>query len=187
MARRAVLCAFVGGALAALAGCGLGGGGSYRFRLTVEVETPQGLRTGSGVMRASAHRTLKLTSEESAHSGGLKGEAVVVDLPGGPLFVLLKLPDARGSLDAKVTVALDPEAAQGGDAYMAAVRRLGGWFGGPAKADLPRADWPMMVRFANIDDPRTVERVDPAVIGVKRIVLAPAIPTPPVSRRGSGG
>ena len=39
------------------------------------------------------------------------------------------------------------------------------------KAELSRADWPLMVRFGDINDPKTVEQVDPDTIGVKRIVL----------------
>jgi hypothetical protein len=139
--------------------------------MTVEVETPRGLKTGAGVMEVSAYHTLALTSEEKPGGGGLKGEAVVVDLPGRPLFVLLKRPDAMGSLAAAVTLALAPDAKVGGlDAYIDAVRKLGGW-SAHAKADLPREDWPLMVRFKDINDPKSVEKVDPDAIAVKRILL----------------
>jgi hypothetical protein len=154
----------------ALGGCGLLEA-SYRFRMIVEVDTPEGPVSGSSVYEVTAHKTLRLTSEETAGGGGLRGEAVVVDLPNGPLFVLLKIPDARGRLASEATQALS-----GGkqladiDEYVAAVRSLGSWFGG-AEAELPRKYWPLMVRFRVIGDPKSVERVDPEAIGVRRIRL----------------
>ena len=172
MARRGVMGVLAGAAAAVLGGCGvLGGEKSYRFRMTVEVETPQGLRTGSSVMEITSYKTMKLTSEEHAGSGSFRGEAVVVDRAAGPLFALLKNDGTGQPLDTRVTSALSEEPSfRTVDDYVAAVGKLGGMFGS-AKAELPRADWPMMVRFRNLDDPKSVERVDPEAIGVKRIVV----------------
>jgi hypothetical protein len=139
--------------------------------MTVEVDTPAGLKTGSSVMEVTAAREMFRTSETGEGGGGIRGEAVVVDLPDSPLFALLKLPDAKGELSDYVTQAL-----AGGDRfrdfndYFAAVRKLGGWFHS-AKAELPREDWPMMVRFRDISDPKSVEQVDPDAAGIKRILL----------------
>jgi hypothetical protein len=139
--------------------------------MTVEVDTPAGLKAGSSVVEVTAAREMFRTSETGEGGGGIRGEAVVVDLPDSPLFALLKLPDAKGELSGYVTQAL-----AGGDRfrdfndYFAAVRKLGGWFHS-AKAELPREDWPMMVRFRDISDAKSVERVDPDTAGVKRILL----------------
>lgn len=155
-----------------LSGCGLASSGSYRVRTTVEVETPQGVRSGSSVMKVYAHRTFALTSEEKAGSAGLTGEAVVVDLPGGPLFVTLKVPDGSDGLGQAITFALAPGGRTGHvDDYIAKVRRLGGWLAGTVRAELPREDWPLMVKFRDLNDPRSVEPVSPEVAGVKRIVV----------------
>jgi len=168
--RRAVLGVLLGGVLGILGGCTLFSG-SYRFKMTVEVETPQGLRTGSSVIQVTAYKTAALTSEEKRGGGGLSGQAVVVDLPSGSLFVLLKMPQAGESLGAAATLALLPDTKRGNvDAYIAAVKTLGGWLA-DYKAELPRKDWPLIVRFRNINDPRTVEEVDPETVGVKRILL----------------
>jgi hypothetical protein len=93
----------------------LGGCGSflfpsrYRFRMTVEVSTPQGLKTGSSVMEVSATRQILATSETHPISAGLRGEAVVVDLPSGPLFALLTIRGFGGPLLLNVvTDALNP-------------------------------------------------------------------------------
>jgi len=154
-----------------LGGCALFSGNSYRFKMTVVVETPQGLKTGSSVMQVTAYKTAALTPEEKQGGGGLSGQAVVVDLPDGPLFVLLKMPRGGDGLGAAVTLALLPETLRGNvDAYVTAVKTLGGWFA-DYKAELPRKDWPMMVRFRNINDPKSVEKLDPKAVGVKRILV----------------
>jgi len=171
MARRGALGLLAGSIAGLLGGCGwLFKSGSYRFRMTVEVETPEGVRTGSSVYEAMASKSPALTSQEHEGSGGLRGEAVVVDLPGGPLFVTLKMPVAGETLDGAATLALAPDTRRGDvDAYVAAVDRLGGTVG--AKAELPRKDWPLMVRFGDLGDPASAQEVNPDAIGVKRIVL----------------
>ncbi len=63
--------------------------------MTVEVATPQGLKTGSSVMEVRIARGMAI-GDQSGVGSSLKGESVVVDLPDGPIFVLLKLPDAGG-------------------------------------------------------------------------------------------
>lgn len=171
MARRSVLGVIAGGLAATLSGCGLFGRNSYRFRMTVQVETPLGVKTGSSVYEVEGRRSMALTSEEHKGSISVRGEALVVDLPRGPLFVTLKMPQGRGMLAGAATRALAPETKRGDfDALMAAVGRLGRMFGS-AQADLPRADWPLMVRFGDLTEPSTVEQVSPEVIGVQRVVL----------------
>lgn len=167
--RRGVMLAVL---TALLAGCGVTPpSASYSFRLTVEVNTPHGVKRGSGVMQAFASKIIVLDPADPRGSGGLKGEAVVIDLAGGPVFALLKLPGARGTLDQAVTLALSPRAARGDfDSYLAEVHSLGGWFGW-AKAELPRDKWPLFVRFRDLRDPKSVEAVDPPAIGVRRIIV----------------
>ncbi len=163
-----------GAASAVLTGCGLiETNASYRFRITVEVDTPQGLKRGSGVMEVFAHKYAPTFIEEgSGFTSGLKrGEAIAVDLPGGPMFALLTASDGMGNLGGAVTGALAPESRHGDwQASMAAVRKLGEW-SAHYKADLPRTAWPMMVRFRDLGDPKSVELVDPDAAGVKRISL----------------
>jgi hypothetical protein len=172
MARRGALGLVAGSIAALLGGCGLlFRSGSYRFRMTVEVETPEGVRTGSSVYEVSGRRSVALTSEESKGSVSVRGEALVVDLPGGPLFVTLKMPVAGQTLAGPATRALAPDTKRGDfDALMAAVGKLGGMFAS-ARADLPRKDWPLMVRFRDIADPASVVEVDPEVAGVRRIII----------------
>lgn len=169
--RRDVLGLLVAGSAIGLTGCGAYGGASYRFRMTVEADTPQGQLTGSSVYEVSAKKVLRLTSEERAGSGGTRGQALILDLPNGPVFVTLKMPVAGDDLGIRTTRALLPQTRSGDmDANLAAVSELGGWFAA-YKAELPREDWPLMVRFEDINDPSTVERVEPGSIGIRRILL----------------
>jgi hypothetical protein len=172
MNRRNVLLAGVVVAMTmALGACGSAGERSYRFRMTVEADTPQGPRTGSSVMEVVAERQDKFVPEARPLVSGLKGEAVTVDTPSGPIFVLLKLPHGDKTYLQAVTFALAPDLRQGGwEPFWKAMGRLGGWFGS-AKGELPREDWPVMVRFRDLNDPKTVEKVDPDVVSVKRILL----------------
>lgn len=154
----------------ALGGCGRLFPARYRFRMTVEVETPQGLKTGSSVYEVEAFKNVALTSEEKEGGGAFRGQATVVELPGGPLFVLLKTNTAGIDLDSAATIALRPDAQTGHvDDFISAVRALSS--GSAEKVDLPRKDWPVMVRFGNIHDPKSVEKVDPEAAGVRRIVI----------------
>lgn len=165
--RRPVLGLLGSGAASLLGGCSLfSTRADYRFRMTLET----GSASGSGVLQVNASKTIALTAHEHAGGAGLTGEAVAVDLPGGSVFALLTLGSGKKLLATQVTRALDPGAnVVDPDAFVKAVDRLGSLPG--EKAELPRADWPMMVRFRNIDDPTTVELVDPATVGVRRVVV----------------
>ena len=92
MARRGVMGVLGGAVVAVLGGCRIFGGGSgYRFRMTVEVETPQGLKTDSSVYQVTAGYRPDLQPGGKAREWAARGEAVAVDLPGGKtLFALLK-------------------------------------------------------------------------------------------------
>lgn len=174
MVRRGVLGLLAGGAVFLLSGCGLiSSRASYRFRMTVEVETPSGLRAGSSVYEfIAAKNTMKLLADE--RSGGVRtlGEATIIELDGGPVFVTLVSPVAGVDLGGEATEALLATLPDdGGDDYIAAIDKLGGWFADPASAELPREKWPLMVRFDNVNDPASAQPVNPDVIGVKRILL----------------
>lgn len=174
------------GVSAVTGACGsLGGGSSYQFRMTVEVDTPQGVKTGSSVMEVRIARGMAI-GDHSGVSSSLRGEAVVVDLPDGPIFVLLDLPDAGPPFLSAVGDALRGRRSTTPDEAMADTAALGSTWFSEYKADLPRrreigsalredggddSNWPMMVRFSDLSDPTTVELVDPDAVGVTRIRL----------------
>lgn len=163
MARRVVLGVLAGSAIALLGGCGLIGNSiSYRYRLTVEVETPEGLKTGSSVIEVTV-------TEQKGINGShldvkMKGEAVAVDLPGGQtLFALLDKAASAPTDAVEEQLGLLPVDSNWRDT----ARRI------KAQTDvfeLPRsitvrgkdvATYPTLVYFRDLSDPRSVETVLP--------------------------
>lgn len=155
MARRGML-----GLLAATAGTlALGSCGNtdkLRYRMKLEVETPQGLRTGNAVREVSHFKPWPIPSiGESRQQWRVKGEAVMVDLSGGKiLFAVLSGED--GNVDF------------GGWSVWWLFRQIGGqqielWPASPV-TNAPRisAPRPMLVTFSDIADPASVKLVDPA-------------------------
>ena len=137
----------------------------YRYRLTVEVETPEGLKTGSSVIQ------VEQALGGAASAGGqiyyrVRGEAVAVDLPGGrTLFALLRS-DNDIEWSARVVQMLAPKIKgepwkQSFDNVLLVkgsieVPRM--W---PANVTLPeRSAYPMMVTFGDLADPTSVTEVD---------------------------
>ena len=139
---------------AALAANAVFPSGSWRYRMTVEVETPEGLKTGSAVREVTASTNMSGETGIGLFAGG-RGEAVAVDLgQRGTLFALL---DSNGSYTIVFDVFGGPALGEGWDSvkYYSNLYKTG------AKAMLTPKQYPMLVRFRNIDDPKTVERVDP--------------------------
>ena len=143
---------------------------TVRYRLTVNVETPEGIKAGSGVIEVRTWFRRAWTAHlfgGSTKDVSVTGEAVPVDLgPRGVLFVLLncknknnrpidcgrnKLPVQvlRRSGEIKTLDEVDAERV---------VRSAKG----------PRAvvveDMPFMVRFKDVSDPKSVEAVDPSTL-----------------------
>ena len=148
------------GALA-LAGCGMRP--SYRYRMTVEVETPQGVKTGTAVREVSFY-----SRPQGVYGARIKGEAVAVDLPGGQvLFALLTGEDFDPDHAAWIADwALERELEPGGEnADYDAGDFAEIWPTHPrtvSPINQSGAAVPMLVRFADLADPATVQRVDPA-------------------------
>ena len=158
----------VAGLSVGLAGCGSSSEASYRFRMTVEADTAEGVKTGSSVMEARVNRGMAI-GDRSGISSSVRGEAVVVELPSGPLFVLLKMPDAGPPLQTVVPNALLGRRSDTPDAVLKDTAALGSTWFGEYRAELPRASWPIMVQFGNLSDPQSVERVSPEVLGIRKI------------------
>ncbi|MEO5707982.1 MAG: hypothetical protein ABIT10_02645 [Alteraurantiacibacter sp.] len=140
----------------------------YRYRLTVEVDTPEGVRTGSSVI--AVEQRLVGPGSNPAGTGverHIQGEAVAVDLPGGrTLFALLR---SEEDVDwaSRVFVLLAPRIS--GETFAEELDNVllvqgenvlpRTW---PPVGHLPeRPAYPMLVTFADLSDPTSVARVDP--------------------------
>lgn len=148
--------------------------GTVRYRLTVNVETPDGIATGSGVIEYKHtvyKRPLPMT-QGTIEETDRRGEAVVVDLgTRGTLYVLLacrqgktpvwcsgdKLPFEVLKKSGSVDLKFQPGETDG--AWRARMARAIEAMRG--KHPVAIADLPFLVRFRDERDPKTVEAVDP--------------------------
>jgi hypothetical protein len=177
MARRGVLGVLAGGAAALLSGCGRGE--RLKYKMTVEVDTPEGVKSGYAVREVRFSAKSGTFFAEGSATWRVRGEAVAVDLGGGKLlFALLVSQGRRESYagnDIWDLLEDKPKARDG---------KLELWPSMPAMGGLPpdlKAEiiLPMLVTFTDTNDPKSVQRVDPANlaasfgpgVSLKRIVV----------------
>ena len=136
--------------------------GTLRYKMTVVVETPEGIKTGSAVREVYIGRSPQLFGSTSSGKALLtKGEAVVVDLgQRGVLFALMR--GASGSdyghqivFDAFPSPGSTEPLSSAGIRYYRSLKN--------AKVTLKPEQYPMFVRFREMKDPKTVESVYQAV------------------------
>ena len=142
-----------------------GGGEHFRYRLTVEVDTPDGVRSGASVHEIRSRYRNHAGLAPRSRTMNTIGEAVAVDLPNGQTLFLLT-PSAES-----VQRALDPEwhndwvesteriAARGSSEPVSL----------PVETNrdrtpegLPRQHAGLFVRFHDMNKPESVQEVDPA-------------------------
>lgn len=140
----------------------------YRYRLTVEVDTPKGLKTGSSVIQVeqSLGRAGGAPASSQIYTR-VRGEAVAVDLPGGQTLFALLRSDSNSQWAGTIVSALTPRLVEaGGKPRFDGVLQLKG------EVELPRylnrsrqrpapSAYPMLVAFGDPDDPTSVTLVDP--------------------------
>ena len=134
---------------------------AWSQKMTVEVETPEGVKTGSSVVRVNWRKNDPLGSINGPRwLSQIWGEAPVVELPGKKyLFALLS---HRGSSSYAANIALRTmpsakwrSASEWAKNYVA-VRRSRG------KVEKVKPEnYPLLVTFSDITKPETVKRVDP--------------------------
>jgi hypothetical protein len=146
----------------ALAGCGETF--EWNQKVTVEVETPDGVKSGSSVQRihwqsGAAYPGMDGPSADSK----VTGEAVVVDLGGGKyLFALLS--GSHGLKGGAANIA--SFAFWGVDKAVGTAEGLRFLKGLPVgtNTELKTENYPLLVTFSNINDPSTVQKVDPEIL-----------------------
>lgn len=163
MTRRGVIVLLIGGVVL-LAGCGSLSPARYRFRMTVEVETPQGIRSGSSVLEVTS-QLQNLPGQGITPLTMLTGEAVAVDLPGGrTLFALIGDLPSGDDLEGEVTKLFEPGAIRP-EEFVASVEKLGRSDQVGRVAQMPSEHYPQFATFRDIGDPKSIEVVDPRNLG----------------------
>ena len=124
---------------------------NHKYRLTVEVETPEGVKSASGVMAVHPDRSYSRGGKTST-----KGDAVFVDLGGGKnLVALLAHFDKSLELDDINYVALRAYKAAGQNVSFNQMSRMTGTV--PVTGEV----MPVLVSFADPADPATARVVPP--------------------------
>jgi hypothetical protein len=142
-----------------LAACGLGRGESYRYRLTVNVKTPEGLSSGSSVIEVRHKKGPGFPGPEASQlSTETSGEAVAVDLgTRGTLFAVLNSPfqhlDAAEIAQSLTVPQANVTNTTAENNRVPLLRR--------GVIELPRERYPLLIHFLDMDDPSTVEEVSP--------------------------
>lgn len=146
-----------------LAGAGLVGCAgrpkALRYRLSIEVDSPEGLRTGSAVLETLFNPGSRFEYGASART---YGQAPFLDLGGGRyLFSVLSDPFGQRTMYETVLQVLrdpdtqpplaDPDASSFDQANET-----------KASGTVRPKDYPMLVTFSDVEDPKTVAQVDPA-------------------------
>ncbi|WP_192739581.1 hypothetical protein [Bradyrhizobium sp. OAE829] len=137
---------------------------TLRYRLTLEAQVGDEPRIGSGVIEVTYSKVVRVWATTDL-SIDVRGEAVVLDLGSrGMLFALLAADtDSRSIPESIILRAYNfdggafpgPSVEEG----QKQLRRLSG------KRELPLDSLPMLVRFRDLNDAMTVERVSPLNIG----------------------
>ena len=142
---------------------------SYRYRMTAEATVGGRQYSAAVVHHIQAFATRPLLSEGLAGGAAVHGEALALDLPDGPVFILLRNRARRDLLATAVTRALEQDKKwEDSFDFVRSVERLAKK---SVRAELPREDWPLIIRFEDIDDPATAQLVDAAALGLTRITL----------------
>jgi len=130
-----------------------------RYRLTVEVETPNGLKTGSSVIESKREEHIVVIPGVLPESWRVTGEAVFVDLGDGKNLIVTLTNRSSGLKDSVSAAGLPyspgPDLKVSGyPARWRAVKRL-------KTRNIAPERLPTIVTFTDINDPKTVKRVDP--------------------------
>lgn len=132
----------------------------WRQKMVVEINTPSGVKSGEGVLGVDFER-----GNDHIHAGGsgvkwsITGEAVVVDMGQGKhLFALLKGNSRIGDagVNASFVFANLTDTAPADIQAIEEVLTLG-----EAPKDILLEHYPMLVTFADINNPASVKLVDP--------------------------
>ncbi|MEO5772509.1 MAG: hypothetical protein ABIQ32_00135 [Sphingomicrobium sp.] len=162
-----------------LASCGFTSGETYRYRITVEVDTPQGVRSGSSVWETRSWEGSGIPDRGIRSRN--RGEAVAVDLPGGTLFALLRAQDMNVNyVDGLVPGHLDAHPQPGAEVVRDWKERQRLIVKTRPAFELSPDEYPLLVRFRDINNPASVEKVTPGDleasfgpgVRLKRIMVA---------------
>ena len=142
-------------AMLALGGCGELNPYKFKAKVTVHVDTPDGVRSGSSVYELWANWS---NPGATSRVYGQRGQAVAVDLPNGKtLFSLLSTnKDEFQGIIRMVLTTVDPEF---DNTMVESTKKLSSYGTSDPYLVAPE-NYPLFVTFDNIQDPTSIKKVD---------------------------
>jgi hypothetical protein len=128
---------------------------THHYRLTVEVETPEGLKSGSNVIQVTVTSKSDLVLQSGGVYSGVKGEAIFIDLGNGK-NVVATLGFGPNGADTDRLSTLAAEVLKRYEAFW--YKKAPDW---TEKAELYGELIPTLVTFSNPADPATARVVRP--------------------------
>lgn len=123
---------------------------TWRYRVTVEIETPEGLKIGSAVHQISIQTPL-IDWPDIGNPANFQGEAVVVDLgERGKVFTLISNQSWQNGLYQAFPIEA-PTSKKGIETYKKTIK--------PGMTSEWKTNQPTMVTFSDLNNPLTVEPV----------------------------
>jgi hypothetical protein len=141
------------GAAALLSGCFGSRVYSWKQKLVVVVQTPEGEKTASAVSEISASLGLNMNGGGKMASLSLKGEATVVDLGHGKFLFALLNEDSKYLTEYAFARPKD----QGAEEFWGRLEASTG-----SSAPVPGGHYPILVTFDNLSEPKSVKEVKPS-------------------------
>jgi hypothetical protein len=131
----------------------------WRQKLTVTVETPEGLKSGSAVTEVTVHHN-RIFKDGAEWQTDLRGEAVVVDLGSNKfLFVLLGTADEPQSMERLAQeIMFGQNTPRTGEEMYERIQATQGVM------LVPESLYPVFVTFENLNDPASVKPAFPAAL-----------------------
>ncbi len=123
----------------------------FRYKITMNVQTPGGLKSGSAVREIVINKFAGFNPEKADFTSKIYGEAVIVDLGEKKLFGLLER-DTYNEVFYTFPTGKAP-LSESSIAYYKSLP-IG------TKAILDKKHWPRMVTFADLKDPKSVQPVN---------------------------
>lgn len=152
---------FAGGSASLLTGCGRSRA-RLRYRLTLEVQTPSGVKTGSSVLECTLYGPSMIPLPGDIGGSGNIGEAPTVDLGSGRfLFAVLADPLYRRDMFSIVSKVLAYPELKLGPPDEGTQDRMNKAAAAKSSAVLARQDYPMLVTFADVNNPSSIAEVRP--------------------------
>ncbi len=125
----------------------------HKFRLTLEVETPDGVKSASGVYSVTPNRGYGGSNTGETAGPKTKGEALFVDLGGGKNVVaLLAVGTEPTDLDATNYIAMRAFNAAGRKVQFRDMKKTAAMSAVP----VPAANAPVLVTFKDLNDPASM-------------------------------